>query len=263
MVCHIHGNRFKDEFVLKSANAPAQISLNLVADDGIIFGVDDDGATCAAQGADIVFTLPPATVIDANGNPGIVSTSLINGTLMQYNVDANWLAQAAFPVTIDPIINTNSESYLEDNYVSQLTPSVVVNDTANKLRVSSKAADGNCRSFLKLNQLPELSGAYTITDAKLTLKQIPINVTVFPVFYKEVLEDWSAYTITWDNQPAVADMDIGFFDTIKATGSIPKDQEIDITKLVRKWYQGDNHGIRFDVCKVATTSTTVAYSAVA
>jgi len=285
MLCHIHGSQFKDEFILKTSAAPSAIVLNLEASTGIVWSSVDENTLIASCGDEAVFSIPPAYVYDAKGQAGLVHTVLLqNKTSNQliFDVDQAWLAQAAYPVTIDPIVNTAEDSYIKSNYVSELNPNTVMADSANKLSVSSKPAGGNCRAFIKLTQLPELSSAYTIMNATITLKQASTAVSSFPVFYKEVIEDWSADTITWNNQPAVADMDTGCFDTYQSTSdanyvSVPingvytillangpvasadNTHELDITKLVRKWYQGSNYGIRLDARKVSNQNTTVNF----
>lgn len=263
MICHMHGAQFKDAFVLKTPEAPSQIVLTLKATSGLTWRGSQDGMIQAMEGDQAAFTLPPAFATDANGQEGSVTTRLMQEgaeTRLVLSVDRTWLDQAAYPITIDPVVNTPSDAgTFEDNYVSLLSPNTVINDAANKLRVSNTDASGRCRSFIKVVQLPEISSAFTITKAMLTLNQlIYTDVQSFPVFYREVIEPWSANSITWNNQPAVADKDVDFimskYVDAKIVGGVAANQDLDVTSLARKWYKGANHGIRLDTRAVPNTT---------
>lgn len=62
---------------------------------GIVF-VDDAGRQILNYGA--------ATAIDAHGNSMAMRTTLVDGTI-SLRLDGNWLANAAFPVTVDPLLS--------------------------------------------------------------------------------------------------------------------------------------------------------------
>ena len=260
MVCHVHSAQFKDEFILKIPEAASQIALPLQATSGLTWYDKQDGTILAMEGDQIAFTLPPAFATDANGQEGSVTARLTQTggeTRLILSVDRAWLDQAAYPVTIDPIVNTESDSgAFEDNYVSLLSPNTVINDAANKLRVSNTDASGKCRSFIKVAQLPEISSAFTITKATLTLNQLYSSSYNFPIFYREVAESWRANSITWNNQPAVTDKDVDFFMDKFTSGSTPAKQELDVTSLAHKWYKGMNYGLRLDT-RVAPDTTRI------
>jgi hypothetical protein len=61
---------------------------------GIVF-VDDSGRQILNYGA--------ATAIDARGNSTAMRTTLVDGEI-SLRLDGNWLANAAFPVTVDPLL---------------------------------------------------------------------------------------------------------------------------------------------------------------
>ncbi|HML46400.1 MAG TPA: hypothetical protein PKE04_06590 [Clostridia bacterium] len=122
MVCHLNGQRFKDELILKNESAPASFSLRLFSSPGLAWHCLADGTVMAVSEAaeneapeagtdpspaSVAFTLPPAFAMDANGERGPVYTALeerADGTYLKLRVDAKWLAQAAFPVTVDPVV---------------------------------------------------------------------------------------------------------------------------------------------------------------
>ena len=61
---------------------------------------------------------------------------------------------------------------------------------------------------------------------------------------RKVTEAWDQESITWNNQPSTDD-EIVCEKTISVAQANTV-QEFDITGLVRKWYQGDNHGLRIE-----------------
>ena len=107
---------------------------------------------------------------------------------------------------------------------------------------------GTAYSYLKFlpSSLPVISSSYYVTKAYLytSLKTSPSTNTT--VYIREVLSDWSSQTITYNTQPLLADklMEYRYY---SANCGINGSSEYDISNLVRKWYTGNNYGIRFEL----------------
>lgn len=263
VVLRLLGGSFKDEIVLKSDKAQAAFTLPLRAE-GLRLEQEADGTVqgYAPEKEQPVFTLPPAFMKDANGEFGHVKTRLVQdetGARLHVEADRAFLAGAAYPVTIDPAVETTyHSSVMEDNFVTTLSPNTVQNYAQGRLRVCKNTSYGECRSFLKFTDLPYIGSMHTVTKAYLQMSLYTNQSTqAVPVHLKEVTEDWSSQTITWNNQPDTADYDADYV-IVPANAAAGSTFVFDISNLVRKWYDGSNYGVMFER-RISTTPNTVEF----
>lgn len=265
VACHMRGTAFKDDIILKDAQSQHTFKLRMTCSPTLRIVKDGDG-TILARPFDPrkqpVFTLPPAFMRDAQGNVGAVDTQLIRseaGIELVLTCDEGFFAEAVYPVSIDPIVHTvEHSSSMEDNFVTTLSPNTVQNYAQGRLRVCKNASYGECRSFLKFTNLPAIGSADTITKAYLKMSLYTKQSTqAVPVHLKEVTQDWSSQTITWNNQPATAEHDTDYV-IVPANAGQGSSFHFDISNLVRKWYDGQNYGVMFER-RIATTPNTVEF----
>lgn len=264
VVCRMQGTSFKDDIVLKNPQAQHQFILDLLLENVEVTLKTDGCITAHAIGdpSNIAFVLPAAFMRDAAGNIGQVKTELIHendDVHMLLTCDEEFLNSAVYPVVVDPLIHTvEHSSTMEDNYVTDKEPNTVQNYAQGRLRVCKNKSYGECRSFLKWTELPELSASQTVTKAhlKMSLYSNMGNQAV-PVHLKEVLGPWSSQTISWNNQPAVAEHDSDCV-VIPANAGQGSSFYYDISNLVRKWYEGTNYGVMFER-RITTTPNTVDF----
>ena len=131
--------------------------------------------------------------------------------------------------------STNRDAYAESGYPGTATG----NQQNLYLGYDTWYSKGRNRIYIRYN-LPSLPTGATVTSAQMFLYQYAVqcsgsyNVTAY-----EVTSNWGEYELTWNNQPSkgssVASTSFGC-----STGW----KSIDITGLVRNWYQGRaNYGV--------------------
>lgn len=269
LVCRLQGTAFKDDIILKNAEAPHKFIFDMELN-GVDLHMQEDGTILAMEAqrasrkrvqkeAKKVFTLPAAFMRDNNGNIGEVKTKLVqekDKAEMILICDEEFLATAAFPVIVDPLVETEEHSStMEDNYVTSNSPNSVQSYSSGRLRICKNSSYGECRAFLKFTELPYFFPSNMVTKAYLRMSLYTKSPTrEVPVYLREVKEDWSSQTITWNNQPELAehDTDVVIVPASVGTGS---QFAFDISNLVRKWYGGENYGVAFERRITATPNT--------
>lgn len=269
LVCRLQGTAFKDDIILKNANAPHKFVFDMelngvdlhMQEDGTILGMEAQRASRkrVQKEAKKVFMLPAAFMRDNNGNIGEVKTELIqekDKAEMILICDEDFLANAAFPVVVDPLVQTTEHSSnMEDNFVTSNSPNTVQGYASGRLRVCKNSSYGECRAFLKFTNLPGFFPSNMVTKAYLRMSLYSDSPTrAVPIYLREVEEDWSSQSITWNNQPKLADYDTDVV-VVPAQVGTGSQFAFDISNLVRKWYGGQNYGVAFERRITATPNT--------
>lgn len=147
---------------------------------------------------------------------------------------------------------------MEDNFVTSSAPNTVQSYSQARLRICKNTSYGECRSFLKFTDLPFFMPSNMVTKAYLRMSLYTKQGTrAVPVYVKEVLEDWSSQTITWNNQPSLGEHDVDVA-IVPANAGAGSTFAFDISNLVRKWYEGSNYGVAFER-KITATPNTVEF----
>lgn len=112
----LRGNDVKENIIIKAEKDSYEFSFRLSVQ-GIVPALNSDGSIDLIKNGETVKTIPAAYMVDANGNVSTdIETTLVSeeaGTyLLTVSADENWIADAAFPVTIDPQLNdTDANTY--------------------------------------------------------------------------------------------------------------------------------------------------------
>ena len=112
----LRGNDVKENIIIKAAKDSYEFSFRLSVQ-GIVPALNSDGSIDLIKNGETVKTIPAAYMVDANGNVSTdIETTLVSeeaGTyLLTVSADEYWIADAAFPVTIDPQLNdTDANTY--------------------------------------------------------------------------------------------------------------------------------------------------------
>ena len=263
LVCRLQGESFKDDICLKSINAPHTFTF-AVQTSGLQLVRQEDGTILAYEEGDTepVFTLPPAFMYDAQGKNGTVETRLERaeeGYRIVMVCDETFLAQATFPVTVDPIVHSIlHSSAMQDKYVTTIDPNNKEKVGDANLRICKNTSYGECRSYLKFTTLPGLSSSDTITKAYLTMSLYDaVSSQSVPVHLKEVTSNWESNDIYWNKQPATAAYDADYV-IIPKNSVVGSKFVFDISNLVRKWYTGTNYGVMFER-RITTMPNTIEF----
>ena len=254
LVCELHGNKLKESLVLRSPDAPAQFSFAMDAH-GLAWEATAGGGLRlwdTALPEEDVFQLAPPYMIDATGAVGEVRAvwQATDGNLMMtMTPDEAFLAEAQYPVIIDPTVQSaQTTANILDTYLSE-TNSATNYGAAQTLRVGKHSTYGQCRALVKITNLPALTSAYTVAKAWMGLAVLPTTgITANAYLYAhEALSGWSQTTANWNNQPSHDEKHLDYV-LIEKGKAEAKSVQLDITNLVRKWYasSADNFGVMLD-----------------
>ena len=264
VICRMQGMMFKDDIVMENPQAQHRFVLEMDTPNVQLVKQEEGTIVAYAEGnpAEVAFVLPAAFMRDAEGNIGTVETDLVeeNGKIqVALNCDEDFLQNAVYPVVVDPLIQTEEHSSaMEDNFVTSSAPNTVQSYSQARLRICKNTSYGECRSFLKFTDLPFFMPSNMATKAYLRMSLYTKQGTrAVPVYVKEVLEDWSSQTITWNNQPSLGEHDVDVA-IVPANAGAGSTFAFDISNLVRKWYEGSNYGVAFER-KITATPNTVEF----
>ena len=264
--CRIQAMSFKDEIVFANAESVRPVTFVMAMPNLVPERKEDGSIDLIAPDGDIAFTLPKPFMKD--GDPekvfGTVAYELKPTAerdiwRITYTPDEQWLADAQFPVILDPaVISKKHSSAMEDNYITSMYPSQVQDYTSGVMRVSQGSGTwGTSKAFLRFldTGLPAVDSSYYITKAELNVQTTESGTnglssgnnptSAASLYLREVMSPWTASGITYNYPPTVNTMPLDYVYVEKG------DDEVwftfDISNLVRKWYSGTNYGVCLDV----------------
>lgn len=245
MRCRIEGTTFKEDVVFKTREVAGPVSFEVEAKGLALRLLQDQSAQALDDSCRQAFALPAPHMEDSEGNAGSVTvtlTELGDGRWrLTYTPDEKFLSRAVYPVILDPTVKTtdHSTTALKKNLVKSATPETVFAGVATATVEEGQNGAPKSIGFYKFEQayLPPIDSSYYVMDATLTLTSSNRTPTLY---LNEVLEDWSAETLTYANKPAMQEM---CADALVSGGA----NTMNITNLVRRWYEGANYGFAVQV----------------
>jgi len=212
-----------------------------------------------ADGEEIVMYMPAPYLIDAAGATCFdidVSLDGENGKyVLAYELPREWLADSErkWPVVLDPAVLANTHvSNIKDTTVYTKT---YLTHTKGILALGYYTDRGLARSYIKYQNLPELTAADVIVNASLTMYKPYNSATVTSTIeVHKVNGDWASDTITWDTQPAI-NATVEDFVISKAAGFYTWD----ITDIARSWYEDANYGLMLKYPEAEENVTTASW----
>ena len=238
------GNNIKENIIVKEKQDSYTFSFELklnklsaeLKDGAIVLSDCDSGEP--------VYKIPAPYMYDANG----VYSEAVEYTLEQNSkwnytftvtADTEWINadDRAFPVIVDPAINVNKASIVEDTSIESMFP----DDCAGSYTLV--CAGGSMTTYWKTNQLPNIPQNVQILDASFNLTYHSSNrlaITYLSLY--EVISDWDEETFNYSEyisgrQGQRASSMIGYTDTSEIYKEV---YTWDVTELVDKWYQNPN-----------------------
>ena len=211
------------------------------------------------DGEEVVMYMPAPYLIDAAGATCFdinVSLEGENGKyVLTYELPQEWLADSErqWPVVLDPAVLANtSVSNIKDTTVYTKT---YLTHTKGILALGYYTDRGLARSYIKYQNLPELTAADVIVNASLTMYKPYNSATVTSTIeVHKVNGDWASDTITWDTQPAI-NATVEDFVISKAAGFYTWD----ITDIARSWYEDANYGLMLKYPEAEENVTTASW----
>ena len=241
---------YEYKFELKLKNLNVELSEDGQRLELFIQKIDEESG---ALGKETIFTIPMPYMFDADGKKsGEVTYELerLSGNKFIFSViaDENWINAEgrAFPVTIDPVIETKQK--WDSNFCLSRK---VTNQKNNKGEYIIDDSGYNCvgddgygmfRSYLKF-KLPNFEGR-KILEATLSLYQIGFDGNVNNPGYfdiHKVTSNWNENTtFKWDNCPS---FDNKIYSRVRYSTKKYNTLKIDITKLAKEWENNPNYGL--------------------
>ena len=256
----ITGGGLKENILLADSSA-AQVfefdlkttHLEVAAEDNTVVFRHTDGS--------IVYTMSAPWMMDANGLTSDKIALTVTGENNHYTVtlspDMEWLASAAYPVVIDPILATSlTGSAITNNTVLSGTEDNPEEEVVNKFEhgvivVGREKTYGICRGMLKFDLPTAITSADRVIFASLTLTKAIIeeeDSVSITVNLHQITSSVNFSTITFadfDNKYSDLIMDSQIIE-VGTDNDADFPVEFNITTAVRDWYQnGNNYGVTF------------------
>ena len=236
---------FKDELIFAEKESVRPITFLLESEGRQMELNEQNMLIIKDEQGEAVFRLQAPFMLDADEQRGEVAVQLEerdNGMYaMTYIPDEAFVENAAFPVMLDPAIESvRGETGIVDTYVKE--GSSTLYNTADQVWVCNNTTYGKRYGYMRVVDLPKIDANHFITGAFLNLKNYSAPTAETAMMCSEVLGDWDAATLTFATQPEVNPL---YQDYCKFPASKYTWQQLDVTTLARKWYLGDNKGVMF------------------
>jgi RHS repeat-associated protein len=246
MLCRVSGEHIKEDLVLTAPGHPENFTYVYSLKGLEAVQKEKDIAFLDAEGRE-VFLLNAPYMADASGEKSeAVALKLLEGKKNQCRVlltpDAGWLSdeQRVYPVTIDPVTTTSKSS--ADIYDAHIDSVLEEDNFRSSILLKTWGGDDIQRSFVKFT-LPDIQAGDIVVNARLVLVSLAEDKAERTVAVHRVLQPWDDSTINWNNAPLYED---AVQDLCKFTGDEQKYVTLDITRMVKDWYQnGNNFGLMF------------------
>ena len=267
----VNGNGLKENIIVKKPADSYTYSFEIKAKN-LTLSLQEDNSISASdsKSGECVYTIPALFMLDADGEySNDISVSLEqknkNKYVLNIEADSDWINAEgrAFPVIIDPQITTQQvKKNIFATYVE--SGNATKNHNLEELMMVGKTSvqAGKCRGFIQFT-LPALKKGDMVVDATLHLGQTLVDYYASTTPNAQinaymVTGSWNESTITWNNQPSCEGtaLDYNFINKSEKGEAVWK--EWNITKAVKKWYEGTgtNNGIMLKSTLENVTSTT-------
>lgn len=244
----LNSNSLKESVIIASAPTGRTGYQYLLEAKNLVLELQEDNsiyayATDHAEGDDPVFFMPAPYLFDQEkvycDDIELILKETDEGYLLTYLLPQEWMASEdrAYPVVLDPVVHAElSFTNIADQTVFSISQ---LSHTWSMLCIG-QGARGIGRAFLKYKNLPSLSSADVIVDAKMALYKIQSSSTSSEIDVHKVNGTWESNTITWDNKPD--------YEYIIEDYQIAGTQGWyywDVTNIAQGWYAGENTGMMF------------------
>ena len=248
----VRGNDVKENIVIKEKQDSYSYKFEIKTKK-LTASLEEDGSVSLKNNAGkTVLCIPAPYMYDANGEPSQnVSFELVakngNGKYeLTVTADKTWVDNAAFPVTVDPYLKTESNrSSFDTSWYTESKPDA---HTETYYFFAGKKDGTRNRGYLKVLTLPTLSSSDVITSATLVMCQggsiFPTNTESKGVFVYEAPTFSGTYP-TWNQ---LKDKPLGdALDYNKRTIAKNTYISFNITRAVKNWYKDptSNNGLIF------------------
>lgn len=236
---------FKESLILKDSSAPTTITWQL-GTNGL--GLDNSSKDVAiTAGNSVVARMPIAFITDSAGRSIRQPLTLDRQSLtLTLALDPTFLAEANYPITIDPGASTLSAS--RDTYTDSGTPSTSYETATN---MYARYSGPTQYSWVNFDTSGLTNSSRLVYAADLKLKNVSGTSTTT---VRQVTAAWPG-TMTYSNQPSVAAND-----TASASGAAGATWTWNVASLYQRYIEGSwtNYGMR--LVNLSTSNATRFYT---
>lgn len=238
------GTQMKQDILLDNAEAVKDAALLLpktfryqVAEDMHVDVLDPETD-------ELLFVFESPETYDAKGAATLAVVTLAeteDGVILRYSLPEAFLSEAAFPVTIDPVVRTaTTDAVVSDAYIWKKRPS---NNYGNvHLMRCGLGEGGESIALVKFEKLVKIRASDTILSAQLCMHEQNYGNDKEYMGCYPIKTAWTEYGVTWNNMtPANTDHISG--DMIAYVTGTTGFRYFDITALYRTWYLKDANGV--------------------
>jgi len=268
-----NGNGLKENIIVKDKLDEYVYSFELKANNLELELKDNEIIASDKKTNEVVFEIPAPYMYDAKGSVSHAVTYSLEKNGNKYTLivtaDSEWINAEgrAFPVVIDPQVNTRQEKKeISGAYVSSGNPGVNYRGTEWICVGKDSAGAGKLRGLIKIN-LPSLRKGEMVVDAKLNTAQGSGSYysdetpdTVVKAY--AITSAWSATAVTWNTMPSFNSAALDYADLKKSEINTGAVKSWDITEAAKAWYEGTyaNNGIM--LVSAAENESTMAKSCI-
>lgn len=244
----LNSNSLKESVIIAAAPTGRTGYQYLLETKNLVLELQEDNSIYAyaighTEGDEPVFFMPAPYLFDQDkaycDDIELILKETDEGYLLTYLLPQEWMADEdrAYPVVLDPVVHAElSFTNIADQTVFSITQ---LSHTWSMLCIG-QGSYGIGRSFVKYKNLPALTSADVIVDAKMALYKIQTSSSTSEIDVHSVYDTWESNTINWSNKPD--------YDPIVEDYQIAGAQGWyywDVTDIAQGWYAGENTGMMF------------------
>ena len=196
----LNGSALKEDIILANKEALAHAAIRLPAEYDYAVSGKNELIVLDKQTGEQLFSMNTPLVYDAEDKQiiaEVVLTACKDYTRMEYRIDEDYLNNAVYPVTIDPVVNsTNAINNIQDTTIGQGRDYGYPNETY--MMVGKYNSSVNTVAMLKFVQLAKLTASDTVISAVLNIAPKSSGSSKYIGAY-EILKSWNVNTVGWEN----------------------------------------------------------------
>ena len=240
----VNGETLKEDIILASAEALSRAAIRLPKDYDYEVTEQSELRVKDRKTGETRFIMRRPNVYDSNGEEvfaSVVLTDMGEYIRMEYVVDAAFMESAAYPVTIDPIVQTSTTNVsVCDAYIWKKNPNT--NYGSVSLMRCGTGSGGESISLIKFNKLIRLKASDTVLSATLRVSALnyPSDPEIMGCY--PIKSAWTETSVTWNKMTPANDTHISRIMSAYIPATKPTYCYFDITSEYRGWYLKDANG---------------------
>lgn len=243
-------NTLKESIIVNNEPSGEETYSYLLTADNMTMDLQDDNSiyvysSDAVEGDDPIFHMPAPYMTDDNGaatfDIEVSLTETAKGYILTYTPSYEWMSadERAYPIIIDPVVKPDiTKANTSDHTVFSASTK---DPSWGMVECGYYSTAGVSRTFIKYENLPELTSSDMIVHANMSMYKLYNSSTEAYIDVHKVNSSWTEDTLTWSNKPAY-NSTVEDFALVCASGWY----DWDVTDIAKSWYTEDhNYGMMF------------------